>query len=186
MVGQSTFAIQFGISPTVTNPGLSGIEEFDYARNVMPDGKPFLQPTAQHTFGFPVVAGRNDINTLPIDFPISRMWIQGSTPAQISQIELFQDGNKPFEVTIEQLREAYVDQGFQFGQENFINSGWATTNALRSRYEQPNYYDAAFISDPDQRWGKALSVEKQMILRIYSSVAQQVNVTMETLPGAFA
>jgi hypothetical protein len=186
LVGQSTFAVQFTIAGTVSLPSLVGIEEFDYARNLMPDGKPFLQPTAQHSFGFPIVAGRNDINTLPIDFPISRMWIQGSTPGEISQVELFQDGNKPLEATIDQLRQDYEGQGFQFGQANYINAGWSGTNALRSQYAQPRYYDAAFIADPDQRWGKALSVEKSMILRVYSDVAQQLTVTMETLPGAFA
>lgn len=186
LVGQSTFAVQFTIASTVSLPSLIGTEEFDYARNVLPDGKPFLQPTAQHSLGFAVVAGRNDINTLPIDFPISRMWIQGSNPGQISQVELFQDGNKPLEASIDQLIQTYEGQGFEFGQENYINSLWSTTNALRSQYAQPRYYDAAFIADPDQRWGKALSVEKSMILRIFSNVSQQVTVTMETLPGAFA
>jgi len=185
LVGQSTFSVQFAISPNVSLPSLIGIQEFDYARNLMPDGKPFLQPTAQHSFGFPLVAGRNDINTLPIDFPISRMWIQGATPGNISQVELFQDGNKPLEATIAQLKQAYEDEGFQFGRANYINANWATNNTLRSQYAQPRYFDAAFIADDDQRWGKALSVEKSMILRIYSDIAQQVTVTMETLPGGF-
>ncbi len=186
LVGQSTFSIQFNISSTVTSPSLIGIEEFDYARNLLPDGKPFLQPTAQHEFGFPVVAGRNDINTLPIDFPISRMWIKGSTAAQISQIEVFQDGNKPAEMTLEQMKEMYEASGFQFGRANYINATIATSNTLKGQYATPSYFDAAFISDVDQRWGKALYVEKSMILRIYSAIAQQVTVVMETLPGGFA
>lgn len=186
LFGQATFSIQFSISGTVTSPGLVGIEEFDYARNLLPDGKPFLQPTAHHAFGFPVVIGRNDINTLPIDYPISRMWIYGSTPGQLSQIELFQDGNKPMEATLEQMKESYQDYGFQFGRVNYENANWASSAALQGAIEQPVYFDAAFISDPDQRWGKALSVDKSMILRLYSAVAQQVTVVMETLPGAFA
>ena len=186
LVGQSTFSIQFTISPTVSQPSLVGIEEFDFGRNLRPDGKPFLQPTAQHSFGFPVVVGRNDITTLPIDYPISRMWIQGSTPGNISQLEVFQDGNKVFESDINQLRQSYEDMGFQFGRPNYINANWTTDNALRAAYRQPTYFDAAFISDPDQRWGKALSIDKQMILRVYSAVAQQVTVTMETLPGSFS
>lgn len=185
LAGQATFSIQFTIASTVTSPSLVGVEEFDYARNLLPDGTPFLQPTAQHEFGFPVVVGRNDINTLPIDFPISRMWIKGSTAGQVTQLEVFQDGNKPMEASLEQLLEGYSDYGYQFGQPNYVNQTWATANALKSAYTQPAYFDAAFISDPDQRWGKALSVEKSLILRIYSAIAQQITVVMETLPGAF-
>ncbi len=185
MIGQSTFSLQFSISSTVTTPGLVGVQEFDYARNLMADGNPFLQPTAQHTFGFPVVAGRNDINTLPFNFPISRMWVRGSTPGNISQLEVFQDGNKPLEANLAQLLQSYQDYGFQFGRGNFINTNYATSNALKAAYEPLSYYDAAFISDPDQRYGKALSCEKSMILRVYSNIAQQVNVTIESLPGSF-
>lgn len=185
LTGQATFSVQFTISPTVSQPSLIGVEEFDYGRNLLPDGKPFLQPTAHHEFSFPVVIGRNDINTLPIDYPISRMWIKGSTPGQISQVELFQDGNKPLEATLAQLQQSYRDYGFQFNQPNYVNQSYSGSNALKGAYNPLSYFDAAFISDPDQRWGKALSVEKSMILRVYSNIAQQVTVVMETLPGAF-
>ena len=190
LFGQSTFQIQLGISPNVTSPSLVGIQEFDYMRNVRPDAKgnpvPFLQPTAQHQFSWPIVAGRNDINTLPFDFPISRMWLLGSNPGNISQVEVFQDGNKVAEYTLEQLKQAYTEYGFNFGQPNYVNQNWATDDTLKAAYEQPVYFDAAFIADPDQRWWKALKCSNQMILRVYSDVAQTLTIVQETLPGSFA
>lgn len=189
--GQSTFQIQIQISSTVVNPGLIAIQEFDYLRNVMPDPAdatkqiPFLQPVTQHSFTWPIVAGRNDINTLPFSFPITRMWLLGSTPGQISQVEVFQDGNKPFEATIAQLKEAYQEYGFQFGQPNYQNQN-ANANAILAAYEPLAYFDAAFIADPDERWWKALKVQNAMILRVYSNIAQSLTIVQEALPGSFS
>lgn len=189
LFGQSTFQLQIGISSTVTLPSLIGVQEFDYMRNVMPDGKggvvPFLQPVAQHQFSWPIVAGRNDINTLPYDYPISRMWLLGSVAGSISQVEVFQDGNKVLESTIEQLKQAYTEYGFNFGQAGYFNSGYAGTSALIAGYNPPRSFDAAFIADPDQRYWKALKCANSMILRVYSDVAQTLTIVQETMPGSY-
>lgn len=195
LFGQATFQLQIQISPSVVNPSLVGVQEFDYLRNVRPGVKangedpsksyPFLNPVAQHSFTWPIVAGRNDINTLPFSFPIARMWLLGSSPGNISQVEVFQDGNKPMETTISQLKQQYQQYGFQFGQSNYLNSNRSTSASLQGQYELPIYYDAAFISDPDQRWWKALKCSNSMILRVYSNVAQSLTIMQETLPGAF-
>lgn len=193
--GQSTFQIQVQISSTVTNPQLVAVQEFDYLRNVRPNTAkgaapgsqvPFLQPVAQHAFTWPIVAGRNDINTLPFSFPISRMWMLGSVPGQISQIEVFQDGNKPFEATLAQMQQSYAEYGFQFGppsQPNYANNN---QSVIAGAKEPLSYFDAAFISDPDQRWWKALKVANAMILRVYSNVPQALTIVQETLPGSFS
>lgn len=189
LFGQSTFQIQIGITPNVVTPGVVGTMEFDYFRNEMLNGgtmQPFLQPVAYHQFSWPIVSGRNDINTLPFNFPIRRMWLQGSTAGNISQVELFQDGNKPLETTLAQNLQNYEEYGFNFGKGNFLNSGYAASNALKGQYNAPSYFDAAYIADPDQRFWKALNVEKAMILRVYSSIAQTLTIVMETLPGSFA
>lgn len=190
LFGQSTYQLQFGISATVSLPSLVGVTEFDSFRNTRMIGDkevPFLQPTAQHQFTWPIVAGRNDINTLPFDFPISRMWLLGSTPGSITQVEVFQDGNKPFEADITQLKQSYNEYGFMFGDRpDFLSVNYATTNALKAAYQQPLFFDGAFISDPDQRWQKALIAERQMILRVFSSVAQTLTIVQETMPGAYA
>lgn len=191
LFGQSTYQVQLGISANLVSPGLTGIDEFDYQRNLMPsaDGKslvPFLQPVSQHQFSFNLVSGRNDLNTLPFNFPISRMWIYADTPGSIYQVECYQDGNKVAEFTDTQLKQAYEEYGFQFGQPNFINQNWASNTTLQSNYVQPVYFDSAFIADPDQRWSKALRCDNTMILRLYSSAAEKATVVMETLPGSYA
>lgn len=192
LYGQSTFQIQATISATVGQPSLTAEQEFDFLRNVRPDkanpGKtiPFLQPEAQHSFTWPIVSGRNDINTLPFAFPISRMWLLGSSPGNITQTEVFQDGNKPFEALLTAGLQMYEDYGFQFGQPNYINQTRPTNNTLLGAYTLPVYFDTAFISDPDQRWWKALKCQNSMILRVFSNIAQSLTIVQETLPGSFS
>jgi hypothetical protein len=189
LFGQSTFSIKFGISPSVTSPGISGSMEFDFLRNVRTDnGKEvvFLEPTAQHQYGYNLIAGRNDITTLPFDFPISRLWFLGSTPGNITQVELYQDGNKWFEVTLADLEEMYRQYGFTFGQPDWLNQTQPGNATLLGAYETPRYYDAAFISDEDGRWSKRLSVANSLTIRIYSAVQQSVTIMAETMPGAYA
>lgn len=189
MFGQSTFQIQIAVTPNCVNPSVIGVQEFDYFRNeTLVNGKstPFLQPVSMHQFTWPIVQGRNDINTLPFNFPIRRIWLQGSTPLAVSQLELFQDGNKPLEFTKAQMLQSYEDYGFQFGKPNYLNQTYAGSNTLKGAFNPPLFYDAAFISDPDQRFWKALSVEKAMILRVYSDVAQNMTFVMEMLPGSYS
>ena len=189
LFGQSTFTVQIGINSNITNPSVTGIMEFDYERNLAPDSKgvlqPYLQPTAQHQFTLPIVSGVNSINTIPFDFPISRIWFKGSVAAAITQLEVYQDANKVFEGTLEQIKEAYQDYGFQFGRAVFTNST-AATGLTPLQYEPQLTFDAAFISDPDQRWSKALVAEKSLVLRVYSSSAQNLTILTETLPGAYS
>lgn len=191
MFGQSTFQAQITIASNVTNPGLTGIQKFDYSRNVRPVQQgnqtvamPFLQPVSQHQFSWPIVSGRNDINQLPFSYPISRVWLQGSVASQITQVEVYQDSNKILETTTQQLQQAYEDFGFQFGQGNYLNQN-STTTAVRGVYNPITYFDAAFISDPDQRIYKALSCQNSYILRVYSSQAMTLNIVQEMLPGAY-
>ena len=177
LFGQNTWQFQISISPAISNPSLVGSYEFDYMRNVRPaivGGKtqmvPFLQPIAQHQFTYPVPSGRFDLTTLPIDFPISRMWCYETDintgvrlgKGSIYQLELYQDGNKILETTLAQNDQIISEYGFN-----------------------TNIYDAAFVADPDQRLNKALKVLNNMILRVYSTAPANLTVVMETLPGAY-
>jgi hypothetical protein len=203
LFGQSTYQIKFGIIPGVTSPQLNGVYEFDFQRNlrnVTVGGKttqqPFLQPVRQHSFNIVVPSGRFDINYLPIDFPIARMWLVETGPGSIQQVELYQDGNKILEATNEQITEMYGDYGFNIGVPSFATVAQTfpqvalQANALTGQpaglFNVPvQFYDAAFIADPDQRIGKALQVANQMILRVYSAAPTTLKVVIESLPGAF-
>lgn len=192
LFGQSTYALKMQLQKGLVSPSLIGISEFDYLRNVRPGNNgaqiPFLQPVSQHEYSFNVIAGVNKINTIPFDYPIKRLWLLGSTPGNITQFEVYQDGNKVFEATYAQMRQVYEDYGFQFGRANYLNQTYANTatNTLKGQINPLNYFDAAYISDPDQRLYKALTCENSLVLRVYSAVAQSVNIVVESLPGAYA
>jgi hypothetical protein len=180
MFGQSTFAVRAQIAATVTNPGLNGFSEFDYARNARPTPtgmQPFLQPVAMHEFTFSnLAAGLNKINTIPFDYPIRRMWFLGSTPGNITQLEVYQDSNKVFEATTAMMKQAYEDYGFQFG----------STVPTKTPINTPRYWDFAYISDPDKRIGKALTCENSLVLRLTTAISQSVTIAVEYLPGQYA
>lgn len=178
LFGQNTWQLQIGIVSGVTAPSLIGSYEFDYFRNTRPvrNGKdvtnvPFLQPVRQHQFTYPVPGGRFDLTTLPIDFPISRMWLYETDQTtgaflgkgSIFQLEIYQDGNKVMEST-----QAQIDQ--QIGEYGFNNQ----------------IFDTAFIADPDQRLQKALKVANNLIVRVYSTAAANLTVVLETLPGSYS
>lgn len=189
MFGQSTFTLQVGFLSTVVQPGLNAIMEFDNERNVRPGPSgavPFLQPVSQHEFTFNLVAGLNKINTIPFDFPIRRMFFVGSVPGNLSQIEVYQDGNKALESSYAFQRQLYEPYGFEFGKPSFLTQNYATTNALKAAYNPFSFVDGAFISDPDQRLTKALTCENSLVLRVTSAVAQALTVIVESLPGQYA
>lgn len=189
MFGQSTFTIKPTVSKTVGSPGLNAIMEFDGNRNVRPTAKglvPFLQPVAVHEYSFNLIAGLNKINTIPFDYPIRRMWFLGGTPGNLTQIEVNQDGNKVMEATYAQMRQDYEDYGFQFGRNNYLVDTYATSASIKGNYNPINFFDFAYISDPDRRIAKALTCENSLVIRLSSAVQQAVTVVVETLPGQYA
>jgi hypothetical protein len=167
LFGQSTFSIQAGIA-NGTVPGLVGVMEFDFLRNLQTDSKgasvPFLQPMAQHQFLFNLSGGRNDIVTLPLDFPVARLWVT-SANARITLLEVYQDGNKIVEGTPAQLNQFAAQYGFLLGGANPFETG--------------------AIFDMDQRWWKSLKVANSLNVRVTLSAADNVTIVQETLPGAY-
>lgn len=181
LAGQQTFQIQMGISQNVLNPSLTGIMEFDYDRNMRQVGNsaiPFLQPVSQHSFTFLIASGRNDLNQLPFSYPISRMHFLGTSPGNLYQLEIDQDGNKVVEATQAQLAQAYAPYGFTLG------IGGSTTVPNGTLASPP--FDYSYLSDPDQRYDKALICASKLVLRVYSNIAQTLTVVQEMLPGAFS
>lgn len=184
--GQSTFEHQIAINPGYLLPSITGIQEFDFGQNtIVQNGKTvnYLEPVSQHAFTLQLNTGANVFNTLPITYPIVRLWLLGSNPGNITQVELKQDANVVQQVLIGQLLQDYADRGFQFGQANFANQNQTAAKPLG--LNPLKYFDAAYISDPDNRYYKALKVGNEMVLTVYSAVQQQLTVIMETLPGAY-
>lgn len=140
LAGQSTFQLQIGVASGLTSPTLTGSMEFDFNRNarpvknatqlasaiaagLLPAGTtlassprvPFLQPVAQHAFGVPISAGRYDITTLPWNNPQTRLWLSGSIPGNIYQVEVMCDGTMIYQATASQMYELAAQYGFQLG-----------------------------------------------------------------------
>lgn len=144
LAGQSTFQLQMGIANNIFTQGgvasLAGSMEFDFIRNarpvknsvqlaaaiqggLLPAGTtlasnpkvPFLQPVAQHSQSFPISAGRFDITTLPWNNPQTRLWLSGSTPGNIYQVEVMCDGVMIYQATAQQMYEHASEYGFQLG-----------------------------------------------------------------------
>jgi hypothetical protein len=211
LVNQSTWTIQANIASTVGAPAVTGWYEFDYIRNaraqtgngaavdingnVVAAGKtgmfPFVQPIRHHSYQNTVPGGVSNINWLPFDFPIVRMWFNETGPGSITQIEIWEDSNQIELLTFEQGLEAYGAYGFTFGKGTVtdtsqtggvVNSAWNNAQAFSKNFKT---YDGLFISDPDQRLFKALIVAKQFIVKVTSTANTNLNVFMETLPGAY-
>lgn len=183
---QSTFSIQLTVAGTV--PGITGSYEFDFLRNLGPDGLPFLQVVTQHQFSTTTVVGRNDLTNLPISYPIRRLWLAVGA-GTISQVEAYQDGNKVFEATLGQLRNMYRQYGFKFAQTDytpFVNATGPAALGVSALMEAINYFDGAFLADVDARIWKSLKVGQALILRVTTSNATTLTVIQEAIPGAFA
>lgn len=168
LAGQATFSVQINIDATAVNPTLLGTMEFDYLRNVRTEGQnqvPFLQPVSQHQFLVNGAAGRNDINYLPFDYPITRYWLFSGAGNNITLVEVYQDGNKIVEGTPAQLNEMYAEYGILLG--------------------GANPFETAAIFDLDQRWWKSLKSANSLNLRVTLAAADTINIVAEYLPGAF-
>jgi hypothetical protein len=187
--GQSSFSVTFNISPNVVNPTLVGVMEFDYFRNLKPvtstaGGKttttkvPFLQPVSQHAYSIPVPAGIFTINTIPWNYPISRMYLVGSSPGNIAELDVFQDQNEVLQTTAEQNQQMYLEYGF-------LASPATNGNTSVPNGTVTSPFDVAYISDPDQRYWKALKCANSLNVRVTSAVAQTVTVIVEAMPGAY-
>lgn len=164
LIGQSTYQILYGIASNITSPSLQGVYEFDYLRNArVIDGKTvlFLRPIKQHTFTYNVPAGLFNVTSLPVDFPIQRMWLRETGKGSITQVELYQDGNKVLEGSYQQVDQALEQYAF---------------NAA--------VFDFNAVFDPDERLGKALKVAN-LVFRVYSAAPAALNITMEIQGDAY-
>lgn len=158
LIGQSTYQIIFGIATGITSPSLLGTYEFDYLRNArMVGGKEvlFLRPIKQHEFSYNAPAGQFNVTSLPVDYPIQRLFLAETGQASITQVELYQDGNKVVEGTYLQNNQGLTQYGFV-----------------------PTVFDYPIIFDPDQRLGKALKVDN-LVVRVTSAAPATLACVME-------
>ena len=159
------------------------------------DPVPFLQPINHHQLNWQLGVGRNDINILPYSFPIRRIWVFGATPGNIYQFEVYADGAKITEAMTLDVYNYSADWNFQIGTTALPVAGGAPsffpTTIPNGRLAQvagvPQYpFDACLIMEPKGDYWKALNVSDNLLVRVYSNIAQQSTYVMEMLPGAFS
>lgn len=188
MIGQQSFQLQIGIQAGAVTPSITGFWEFDYQRNLLPDGNPFLNIVNQHQFSTPIPAGKFDWTTLPFTFPVRRLYFYGSNPGQIQQLEVYQDGNKVLEATQAMLQQAYRSYRFRYNNTpdgiSFVNATGPANLGVSALLETPAYFEAMYLADPDSRIYKALRVGGNLTVRVTSGAAQTLTVVQENVvPG---
>ena len=166
LAGQSTYQITGRISQGVYQPTLTGMLEFDFLRNqsrgnAARPAKAFLRPVKQHSYNFNVSAGQNTITTLPVEFPIQRLFFYG--PSLPYYLEIDQDGNKVLEGSAEQINQMLRDYGFN-----------------------TDVFDVAAVFDVNQRLHSALKVQKTLKVKVWATNADQLTIIEESSPPAFA
>jgi hypothetical protein len=190
MAGQQSFQIQIAINSNIVTPGLTGQMEFDYVRNTVAGPilakiyqqligqgnapAAMLNPISRHAFTFQLNAGLNLVGQgqIPFNFPILRMYLLGSVPGNITQLEIDQDSNK--------VLEGYIitqNAGAQLGQENEMLNEYSFNNGI---------FDAVYVSDMGNRPQDALKCVSNLQLKIYSAVAQSLTIIQEKLPKAYS
>jgi hypothetical protein len=189
MFGQSTFEIHLTFT-AATTPAVSGVLEYDYIPNTLPDGKPFLQIIGMHSHTLAVAAAQNDINTLKFRNPIRRLWFDSVTADTLSALQIKQDGNPVFEVaTKAQMKQIYHRYGFYFDHESrtpYQNATGPANLALDADFEAITNFDHAYIADHDFRLWRALQVANDFNIRVTSGAAEALTIIAETVPGGYA
>lgn len=195
MAGQSSFQLQIAINGTfngvaISVPALSGYMEFDYIRNtaggpilakiyqqLLSNGNapaPVLMPISRHAFSFQANAGLNlyGQGQIPFNYPILRMYILGSSPGNITQLEIDQDATK--------VEEAYIIPSTTPGQLP------QEPEALSEYGFNISIFDAVYVADITQRVSGALKCQTNLQLKIYSAVQQNLTIIQEKLPKSYA
>lgn len=154
MFGQTKFTLEFKFKNTAINPSLAIQGSWDFGRNVS-DGKPFLAIVKQLRQTYNAPAGKYDVTTLPIRFPIQRILLAAST-GNVTDVEVYRDGEKVHEGTSAE------------------NARWLADYSLdASKFSYP------LVFDYEQQISSPLLVDKELNVRATSSAANALSVVVE-------
>jgi hypothetical protein len=189
--GGQKFEHFLAISANVVKPGLTATQEWDDRRNYVSrkgNSVPLIDPIRYRETQIDLAVGDNDFdhNKIPIGkMPIQRIWLLGATPGNLSKLIVESDGQKRLEGQVADLNARYEKLGYHMGSPNWLNTNWAASNALKAAFNQPRYFDAAYIPDSDGRPGERLFVKSEFKMFITSAVAQKCRVVLELAPGGY-
>lgn len=160
MFGQTKFTLEFKFLAAAVSPSLAVQATWDFGRNVS-DGKPFLAIVKQLSQTYNAPAGKYDVTTLPVRFPIQRILLAASA-GTIVDTEVYRDGEKVHEGTTLENQRWLADYGL---------AGTAFSYPIVFDYEQQ-------ISSP-------LIVDKEINVRVNSSLANSLTVITEHRANGF-
>lgn len=181
--------IQAPVSSVIVNPTLTGDYDFDFIPNQVTTAQGVVQAlhiVSQSLFTTTLLGGNNQtpINTIwqPGGDPIIRMWFQGATANQITQLQIVMDGKLVLQEYPNQISQRLAAFKFAALGGGLTNGGLNTT-VPSGIVATP--FDTAAISDPDQRFWKCWRPQKTFVLYVYSNVAQNINIFTETLKSGY-
>lgn len=174
IAGQAKMTVEFGLLSGVSNPGIIGSRTFDYRRNERAGANGqkelFLAPIKQSQFSYTLSGGQNDIINLPIQNPIHRLYMFPGTPGSLQHIEIYVDSTKILE----------GDLLSSYGPNDLLSM----------------YRDYGVVTDPtgafvpiffdfSNKISDVLTVGREMVVRVWSSVTQNMGILIETRPNAY-
>jgi len=189
MAGQSTFAHKMAINPGWQQVNVVGTYEYDFVRNTV-QGEidqqtyqaalaakkapaPVLHIIARHNFTPTLNAGVNILTgqQIPLNWPILRMHLIGSTPGDLTQSILVTDN-----LTAESGFIGASSNGAQLDQliEELKERGFVTT-----------IYDYSYVADKGQRISDCLKIASSLKWSLYSTIEQGLTVLQERLQSRY-
>lgn len=194
-VGAGTMTITGRINASAVKPNITGNEEFDYFRNsgTRSNGQQFVFANPFKLVQQNVQLAANaqtPINNLTVFGKLCRLWVKADNAGSISYLEMWADGQLRAEGNVVDLFKNYGVYDFQFNNtQTFAPSSIGTSNALKALLNPFKRFDAAYISDFDNREQDALTIinKDNLILKLTNTgAAQNAILYMECLPGGFA
>ena len=165
---------------------LVAFQVFDFQTTVDHKGNRLVNYITLHQVQqYLAAGGLQPLANVPKADPIVRLWALGATPGNITEMQVNADNVFYLKGNVQGPYSIYGENGFTFNQPLPANStASAPTNNTSIGSVGSNVFDAAYISDPEQRLDHATMIPGgSLTVYITSAVAQNVSVIVEALPG---
>lgn len=217
LISESNATLKMSILSTANTPVFSVAEEFDLPifdsngklagnATIVKDATGKLvhspQPVMLRTYSnVSLSAGKNDYSGLPVSHPIDAIYIIGSTPGNIGEVDVLNGTDRRVEVNslayASMLRDYDKRSGDTF---TLPQSGGGWGQAVSATNQQSDGqltgapwlasmgiypFDFVFKAAPDGRTRKSLQPAGVVTLRINSNIAQTCDIVLASFPGGY-
>lgn len=160
LTGQTKMTIEYKFKSTVTAPALVVLASYDFSHNVSNNARfDAIVKQLKQTYNAP--AGKYDVTTLPVRFPIQRILLNVST-GTVLDTEVYRDSEKVHEGTALQ------------------NQSWLADYKIdATKFSYP------IVFDYEQQISSPLIVDKDLNVRVNSSATNTLGIITEFRANAF-